>query len=156
MSIPTAIRSQKDFASGVLYILAGCGFAFVALDYRLGDAARMGPGYFPFWLGILLALVGVVVLASSMRAKAVADTLPRIDVRTVLWIIGPVVLFGLLLEPLGLVLSLVMLIMLSSMASHDYGWKGAVLNMLVLMAISLGAFIFGLNLQMPLWPSFIG
>ena len=52
--------------------------------------------------------------------------------------------------------SLVALVIVSSMASHEFGWKGAVLNALVLLAMCLGAFVYGLGLQLPLWPSFIG
>ncbi|HWI77884.1 MAG TPA: tripartite tricarboxylate transporter TctB family protein [Ramlibacter sp.] len=150
-----AIRNQKNFAAGVLYIAAGSTFAAGALFYKMGSAARMGPGYFPFWLGLLLAAIGVVVLAGSLRARAPADALPKLDWQVLAWIVASVVLFGLLLTRAGLVISLATLVLVSSRASHEFKWKGAVLNALLLLAMCLGAFVFGLGLQLPLWPSFI-
>jgi len=149
------IRSQKDFASGLMFILVGLGFSFVARGYSMGTAAKMGPGYFPFWLGIVLALLGALVTWSSLSSKGEEDHLARWDLKILLWILGSVVLFGLLLKPLGMVLSVVVLVLVSSMASHEFSWKGAVLNAIILVLISLGAFVYGINLQMPVWPAFL-
>ena len=52
------IKSQKDFFSGVVYSTVGGAFAIGATNYTLGEGARMGPGYFPMMLGILLAIIG--------------------------------------------------------------------------------------------------
>jgi hypothetical protein len=149
------IRSQKDFASGLLFILVGFGFSWVARGYSMGTAAKMGPGYFPFWLGIVLALLGALVLWGSLSSKMEEDNLARWDIKTLLWILGSVVLFGLLLKPLGMVLSVLVLVLVSSMASHEFSWKGAILNSIILVLISLGAFVYGINLQMPVWPAFL-
>jgi len=149
------IRSQKDFASGLMFILVGFGFSWVARGYSMGTAAKMGPGYFPFWLGVVLALLGALVLWSSLSSKTEEDQLARWDIKTLLWILGSVVLFGLLLKPLGMVLSVLVLVLVSSMASHEFSWKGAVLNAIVLVLISVGAFVYGINLQMPVWPAFL-
>jgi hypothetical protein len=151
-----AIRNQKNFFAGLLYILVGGGFAIGATSYKIGDAARMGPGYFPFWVGVLLAVFGVIVLLGSLNKRAVKEGLPRMDIRPIAWILGSLLLFGAMLQTMGLAVSLVVLVLVSSMASHEFGWKGAVLNALLLCCISLGAFIFGLSLQIPVWPSFIG
>ncbi|PVY81397.1 MULTISPECIES: tripartite tricarboxylate transporter TctB family protein [Cupriavidus] len=149
------IRSQKDFASGLMFILVGFGFSWVARGYSMGTAAKMGPGYFPFWLGIVLALLGALVLFGSLSSKTEEDSLARWDIKTLLWILGSVVLFGLLLKPLGMVLSVLVLVLVSSMASHEFSWKGAILNAVILVLISLGAFVYGINLQMPVWPAFL-
>ena len=151
-----AIRNQKNFASGLLYIAVGLAFAVGATNYRMGDAARMGPGYFPFALGLLLACIGVVVLAGSLRPHATPEHLPRFHFKTLAWILGAVVLFGMLLVPLGLVGSLVVLVFVSSLASHEFGWKGTLVNAFVLLAICAGAFVYGLGLQLPMWPAFMG
>ncbi|TWG80996.1 tripartite tricarboxylate transporter TctB family protein [Cupriavidus gilardii J11] len=149
------IRSQKDFASGLMFILVGIGFSWVARGYSMGTAAKMGPGYFPFWLGVVLALLGVLVLFGSLSTKGEEDKMARWDIKTLLWILGSVVLFGLLLKPLGMVLSVIVLVLVSSMASHEFTWRGAILNTIVILAISVGAFVYGINLQMPVWPAFI-
>lgn len=151
-----AIRNQKNFASGLLYIAVGLAFAVGATNYRLGDAARMGPGYFPLVLGLLLACIGAIVLAGSLRSHTPPETMPDFHFKTLAWILGSVVLFGILLVPLGLVGALVVLVFVSSMASHEFGWKGALLNALALLVICAGAFVYGLGLQLPMWPAFMG
>ena len=98
---------------------------------------------------------GVLVLWGSLSSKAEEDQLARWDIKTLLWILGSVVLFGLLLKPLGMVLSVLVLVLVSSMASHEFSWKGAILNSIILVVISLGAFVYGINLQMPVWPAFL-
>lgn len=150
------IRNQKNFASGLLYIGVGLAFALGATSYRMGDAARMGPGWFPFALGLLLACVGAIVLAASLRPHAPPERLPTFHFKTLAWILGSVVLFGVLLVPLGLALSLVVLVFVSSMASHEFGWKGALLNAALLLALCAGAFVYGLGLQLPMWPASMG
>lgn len=149
------IHRQTDFASGLMFILIGLGFSMVARGYTMGTAARMGPGYFPFWLGILLAVLGAIVAFGALSTKGDGDRVARADVRTLLWVLASVVLFALVLKPLGMVLSVVVLVISSSMASHEFTWKGALCNAVVLVAISLVAFVYGINLQMPVWPAFL-
>ena len=55
------IKSQKDFFAGLMFMVVGIAFAWGATNYTIGEGARMGPGYFPLMLGILLALIGVFV-----------------------------------------------------------------------------------------------
>jgi hypothetical protein len=138
-----------------MFVLVGLSFSWVARGYSMGTAAKMGPGYFPFLLGLVLAVLGALVLVGSLSKKGEEDHLARWDLKTLLWILGSVVLFGLLLKPLGMVLSVFVLVLVSSMASHEFSWKGALLNSIVLVLISLGAFVYGINLQMPVWPAFI-
>ena len=149
------IRNHKDMAAGLIYVVAGGGFGLGALNYKLGDAARMGPGWFPFWVGMLLVVVGLATIATAMRPHAADERILKPNLRTMAWILGAVVLFGLLLQPAGLVLSLVALVIVSSMASHEFGWVGTLINSAVLVAFSVGAFIYGIHLQIPLWPAFI-
>jgi len=156
LSRAISIHNQKNFAAGLLYIVIGGGFAIGATVYKLGTAARMGPGYFPFWLGLLLALIGAFVLVASLRTTGPREKLPAFDWRSLTWILASVALFGFLLPRMGLVISLVALVLVASRASHEFSWKGAIANAAVLLALCLGAFIYALKLQLPLWPAFIG
>jgi hypothetical protein len=151
-----SIRNQQDVAAGLIYVVAGAGFSLGALNYKIGEAARMGPGWFPFWVGILLVAVGFATAAGGMRAGAAEGKVKRPELRSLAWILGSVVLFGLLLQPAGLVISLAALVIVSSMGSHEFSWKGTLLNTVVLVVFSVGAFIKGINLQIPLWPAFLG
>lgn len=136
-----------------MFMAIGGGFAVQATTYSMGTAARMGPGYFPFWLGIVLAVLGAVVLMSALTKKTSETTVSRFDFRILLLVIGSVALYGFALRPLGLYLSLVLLVVISSLASHEFNWKVAVVNALFLVLFSYVAFIRGLGLIFPLWPA---
>jgi hypothetical protein len=146
------IRNRKDVVAGLFYMLAGAGFALGSLEYRMGDAARMGPAYFPFWVGLLLVVVGVLTALGGVRASAEEEGIKRPDLRSLAWIIGAVVLFGATLEYLGLVLALALLVVVSMRASHEFSWKAAVVTTLALVAFSWVTFIWGIELQIDLWP----
>ncbi|MCS6763033.1 MAG: tripartite tricarboxylate transporter TctB family protein [Candidatus Protistobacter heckmanni] len=149
------VRSKKDLYSGLMFVVVGLAFSFIARTYSMGTTAKMGPGYFPFWLGILLAILGVIVLGVAMSPKTAEDEMDKWDVKSVLWITGSVTLFGLLLKPLGLILSLIALVFVSAMASHEFQWKGTVVNAILLVVLAYVAFVWGLGLQFPVWPAFI-
>lgn len=147
------IKNRQDFWSGVMFMGIGAGFSLQATSYSMGSAARMGPGYFPFWLGIVLALMGGVVLISALAKKATETRVGGIDFKILALVIGSVVLYGVLLRPLGLYLSLAILVVVSSLASHEFNWKVAVANALFLVVFAYIAFIRGLGLIFPLWPA---
>lgn len=149
------IRNQKDFAAGLIYVGAGLAFALGSLQYKIGDASRMGPGWFPLAVGLLLAAVGGIVAASALRRRAAPERLQRPQLAPLGWVIGAVVLFGLALQPLGLVLALLVLVLVASRASHEFSWRGALANGIVLAAFSTGVFIKGISLQIALWPAFL-
>ena len=150
------LRNKQDFWSGVMFIAIGAGFAWKATSYSMGTAARMGPGYFPFWLGIVLALIGAIVLIGSLSTKATETTIDRFDWRIVVLVVGSVILYGAVLRPLGLYVSVFLLVVVSSFASHEFNWKIAVANGIFLVIFSYLAFIKGLGLIFPLWPAFLG
>jgi len=150
------LKNKQDFWSGVMFVALGLGFAWGATQYQMGDAARMGPGYFPFWLGICLAALGAVVTLTALSPKAEETEVSKFDFKILAIIIGSVIMFGALLRPLGLYLSLFLLVVISSVASHEFSWKVAVLNAIFLVVFCWLAFIKGLGLIFPLWPSFLG
>lgn len=150
------LRNRQDFWSGVMFIALGLGFAWQANSYQMGTAARMGPGYFPFWLGLVLAIIGAVVLLGSMTKKAEETHVAKFEWRILLLVVGSVVLYAFALRPLGIYLSVALLVIISSLASHEFSWKVAVGNAIFLVVFSYLAFIKGLGLIFPLWPSFLG
>jgi hypothetical protein len=150
------LRNKQDFWSGVMFIALGTGFAWQATSYQMGTAARMGPGYFPFWLGVVLALLGAIVLIGSISPKATETHVDRFDWRIALLVLGSVVLYGVVLRFLGVYISVFLLVIISSLASHEFSWKVGVANGIFLVVFVYLAFIKGLGLIFPLWPSFIG
>lgn len=150
------IKSQKDFWSGLMFVAAGLGFAAGATNYSFGSSARPGPGYFPFGLGILLALLGALVLFKSLTVETEGGELVgAIPWRPLGLITLSVVVFGLALPRLGMVLTLPILILIASFAGDEFRLKEVIVNFIVLTVGSWAVFIKGLNLVIPLWPSFI-
>ena len=144
------ITHPKDFWSGVLFMAIGAFALVYGTRYTIGTAARMGPGYFPRILGILLILFGGLITQRAFRLHG--DPIPPWKWRPTLLVLGSVVLFGAIVKPLGMALSTVILIVIASAASHEFRPKEAVIAGVLLAALAVGVFVVGLSLQLPIWP----
>ena len=150
------IKSEKDFWSGVMFIAIGLGFAWGATNYSFGSAARPGPAYFPFGLGILLALLGAIVLVKALLVGSRGgDKIEPWPWKPWLVILGAVVMFGFALPRLGMIVTLPLLIGVASLASGEFRIKEVVINAVVLTLGCWLVFIKGLNLTIPMWPTFL-
>jgi len=147
------IRNPKDFWAGVLFILVGAAAIVLGSRYNLGTAARMGPGYFPRILGMLLILLGGILALRALRLQGAP--IPAFKWRPTLVVLGSVVIFGLIVTTVGMAISVVILIVLSSAASPEFRPKEAVIAGLLLAALAVGVFVIGLKLQVPIWPTFL-
>ncbi len=148
------IRIQADFWTGIMFLAIGTGAALVSRGYDMGTAHQMGPGYFPFLLGIILDLLGLFVLVGSLGTGAP-------DAEHISWhpkvlgiIVFSIVAFGLALETLGLVIALCLVLGISAFASHEFSWRTTFIVMATLIPFSVLVFVYGLGLPMALWPSF--
>jgi hypothetical protein len=148
------IKSQRDFVSGIALIAIGAAFAIGATNYNFGVAVRPGPGYFPFGLGIILSLLGLVVVVTSLvKHCADGDPIGAIPWRPLICVVGALVFFGFFLPRLGFLISFPIMIVLTSAGGSEFRWKDALLNAAVLTAMSYLIFIFGLQLNIPVWPA---
>jgi putative tricarboxylic transport membrane protein len=145
------IRAPKDFWAGVMF----CGFAVVAIlaarGYSLGSAGRMGPGYFPLLLGFVLGGLGVVLIARSVVLDG--EPLPRFHLWPLLVIAVAVCLFGALIEPTGLIVSLAVLTALSAWAGPEFRLPETLALAFALIVFSIGVFVYALGLPLAIWPS---
>ena len=147
------IRNKRDFWSGVLFSSAGILFAAFSQQYEMGTLSRMGPGWFPTALGLLLVLLGAIVLSGSLSANATQIELPTFRWRELLLILGGVGAFAALVPSMGLVLSAVLLLFIAAIASHEFRFGETVISILVLVSLSYLVFVRGLGLQLPTWPT---
>jgi hypothetical protein len=151
------IKSQKDFWSGLMFVVVGIAFAWGATNYTFGSSARPGPAYFPFGLGILVALLGAIILFKALTIETPGgDTIGAFAWKPLLVIVGSIALFGLMLPKVGMVVSLPVLVVISAYAGDEFHWRDAVINAVILTVGSWAIFIWGLKLTIPLWPSFGG
>ena len=150
------IKSQKDFWSGLMFIVVGLGFAWGATAYSFGSSARPGPAYFPFGLGILQAIIGAFVWFSSITVETEdGEKIGDIAWKPLIIITLAVLLFGIMLPWLGMVISLPVLVVVSALAGDEFHWRDALINAAVLTISSWLIFIKGLSLIIPMWPTFI-
>lgn len=147
------IKSQRDFWSGLMFLVVGVAFAWGATEYSFGTSARPGPGYFPFGLGILLALLGGLVLFKALTLESEGgDPVGAFAWRPLVVIILAIVVFGVALPRLGLIITLPITILLSSLASSEFRLRDVLFSSIVLTAGSWALFILGLKLTIPVWP----
>jgi len=142
------IRNPKDFWAGLLFASVGLAAIVLGSRYNLGTAARMGPGYFPRILGMLLILLGAIIALRALRVDGPA--IPPWRWWSTGMVLGSVVLFGLIVNTVGLALSTVTLIVLASSASSEFRWKESLVS-----GVFLAVLVIGLKLQLPIWPTFL-
>ncbi|QHE88219.1 tripartite tricarboxylate transporter TctB family protein [Hydrogenophaga sp. BPS33] len=159
------IKSQRDFYSGVLFSAFGVAYAWGATTYTVGIGARMGPGYFPLVVGVLIAIMGAVITIKAMMVDTEdGEPIGRIAWRPLVFIIGANVVFGVLLAGLpswgiphmGLIVAIYALTFIASLAGDQFKFKEVAVLATVLAIGSYGAFELALKLNFPIWPAFIG
>jgi hypothetical protein len=157
------IKSQKDFFSGLMFMGVGVAFAWGASTYSIGSGARMGPGYFPLVLGVLLAILGVVITFNALVAKNEdGDPIGKFAWKPLVFIIAANLVFGACigglpligLKPLGLIVGIYLLTYISSHAGEEHNFKEVAVLASILAALSYVAFILLLKLQFPVWPAY--
>src|SRR5438132_9857503 len=121
----------------------------------MGTPARMGPAFFPFWLGMILVGLGVLIAVIAFRhAEAGEDAqLEKFHWGPILYVLIAIVLFGVLLKPVGMLLAGMVLIVGASFGSHEFKWR-EVLGLAVFLVIFTAlVFVTGLKLPIPLCPA---
>lgn len=158
------IKSQKDFFSGLMFTVTGVAFAWGASTYTIGNGARMGPGYFPLMLGILMAILGLVItFQSTVVETADGQKIGKWAWKPLGFIIGANLLFGALLAGLpslgvpamGLIIAIYGLTFVAALAGDEFKFKEVLILATVLAVGSYVAFVMALKLQFQVWPSFI-
>jgi len=168
------IKSERDFWSGLMFIAIGVIFAVGATNYSMGPAcppndpcaaslwARMsqlsahpGAGYFPLGLSLLLTILGAIVLFKALTIESEGgDPVGKFAWRPLIVIVAAIAVFGGMLEPLGMLISIPVLIVLTSLAGDEFHWKGVLISAVILTVASWAIFVLGLKLTIPVLPWF--
>ena len=158
------IKSQKDFFSGLMFMGVGLAFAWGATTYSVGQGARMGPGYFPLYLGVLMTILGAAITFSSLVVESVGgDKIGKWAWKPLFFVILANLVFGILLAGLpslkipaaGLIVAIYALVFIASMAETGWKVKNTFILATILAAGSYVAFVMALKLQFQVWPAFI-
>jgi hypothetical protein len=122
----------------------------------MGQASRMGPGYFPTVLSVLLMAFGLAAVVRAFVGKE-GEKVGAFNWKGVVLICGATALFGFLLIPAGLIIALVVLCLVSAFASHFFKFELKAVGLLVVLVVFCAlVFAKGLGVPMPLIGSWLG
>jgi hypothetical protein len=160
------IGHPKDFWSGIMFLAIGAAFALVAKGLKFGDSvliagyamgtpARMGPAFFPFWLGLILALLGVVIAVNGVKTKGGPESaFPKFHWLPIAYVLGAVIIFGLILKWVGMLIAGIVLVFISSYGNPEKVSVRATAFLAVgLVVFCALVFVWGLKLPIPLCPA---
>jgi hypothetical protein len=144
------MEKPRDVVGGLLVVALGAGFLLFGRELEMGSSFRMGPGYFPTILSVLMMLLGAVMTVLAWRAPHQEGAFGHVPWRGVVLVTGAVVLFGLTLRGLGLAPVLVLVVLLTAWASRYASWRASVPLAVGIAAFCTFLFIKGLGLPLPL------
>jgi hypothetical protein len=143
------IKNQQDFWAGLMFIAFGLAAIFIARDYPYGTAMRMGPGYFPTWVGAMLILLGAAVSAVSFRLEE--GHITPFAWKPMILLSLSFIVFGYGIDHVGFVPALVGVIILSAAAGKRFRLLEVLLLTVVLVLLELGIFVYGIELPLRLF-----
>ncbi len=145
-----AIRSPRDFCAGLIFLFFGALAAYIARDYPMGSAVRMGPGYFPYLLGILLALIGVAICIRSIVIAG--ERIESANLRALSLVLGAVGMFAITIESGGIVIATALLVGIGATASSESRPREVAVLIVFMLALAVGVFTYGLGLPFKIFP----
>lgn len=158
------IKSQKDFFFGIMIMCIGMVSAWGATAYKVGNSARMGSGYFPLLLGILMTILGAVITIKALVVKTEdGDKIGKWAWKPLIFIILSNLVFGVLLIGLpsiklpafGMIVAIYALTFIASMAKDEWRVKSTFILATLMAVGSYVAFVILLKMLFPVWPTFI-
>jgi len=152
--MPAFIKSPKDFFAGLLFLVIAGIFGYGVLELPIGTAFRMGPGYFPLVLTLLLAALGLVILINGLRVPGAP--IGAVPWRGIFLITLPVIFFGATLKGLGFIPSLAITVFGTTLATRLWGLAYAVVTTAALVAFCWAVFVWGLGLPLSPFGPWVG
>jgi hypothetical protein len=143
------VKDHKDFWSGILFIAFGCAGLWFGRNYAIGTLSRMGPGFFPMVMSVALIGTSGFLLARSLVVAG--EPIERIAFLPQLLILAAIIAFGLLIERIGLAVSVVAVAVISGIAAQGLRWFELVALALATSALSIALFVYLLGQPIPVW-----
>jgi hypothetical protein len=150
MSKEPGLRSGQDLLCGVMFAAVGAGALWVGRNYPMGSPARLGSGVFPMLLSYGLIGIGALIFVKGLLTDG-----PRLTGwawRPVLLITLAAVSFALLIEPAGLVVTMLVVMTLGALAGDGHKLRELATFMLVMILMAIGIFVWGLGMPIKVFP----
>ena len=151
---------RKDHISAALLLVIGCGVLGIGTTYEVGNLNRMGPGFVPVALGVMMILAAIAIGVAAAPARSAVARPPRAgrepddggpQWRGWLCIISGVASFVILGNYGGMVPATLVAVFVSAMGDRENTWKSAGILAAIVTVFGVAIFHFGLALQLPLF-----
>ena len=143
------LKSPQDFGAGLIFILIGCAGLYFGQDLRFGSAARMGPGFFPYYISLGIVLIGLVVGARGFAFDG--PPIEAMKLRPILCVLASLLVFGFAMDTLGLIFSAVALTVVSALAQRHPNWRDTLLLAAGMTAFCAIVFVWALKQPLTLF-----
>jgi hypothetical protein len=143
------VKHPQDLWAGILFLIVGAIFAWIARNYNFGAATRMGPGYLPSVLSWILIGLGAFLMLRGLLVGG--PPLQRSQMRPQLFIIAAIIVFGLLIERLGLAPTVVIATVVASFASNEIRWHETLMLAFGLALLCVVLFVKLLGQPLAIW-----
>jgi hypothetical protein len=144
------IKSTQDLATGILFVGVGLAALWIGADYPVGTPQRPGTGVLPRILAWCLIGTGALLWLKAVLVEG--PGLTRWAWRPVIMISFATVAFALLVDRFGLVVAMLVSMTLAALGTPQTRWREYAFFTLVMLAIGVGMFIYGLRMPIPIWP----
>jgi lysylphosphatidylglycerol synthetase-like protein (DUF2156 family) len=142
------IRMSTDILTGILFLGVSIGaVTIIGTSYSLGTASRMGPGFFPLIVSVMLGILGAILVARSILSQT--ESVGIVDLRPLLLVLASTLFFGLAIESLGLAVAGIVLVFGARLAGREFKVVEVTVLAVTLVAACILLFGYALGLNLP-------
>ena len=143
------VKSPQDLGAGAVFVLIGLAGLYFGRELAFGTAARMGPGYFPILLCVLILAIGIIVAIRGLTTEG--PPIEPVQLRPIAMIVAAILIFGVLIDVVGLVLTALLLTVFAAYARREVKLTETILLGAGLAAFTVAVFVYLLGQPLPAW-----
>jgi hypothetical protein len=143
------VKGPQDLGAAVVFILIGIAGLVFGQDLAFGNSAKMGPGYFPAILSTLILALGVGLMIYSFIVDG--PPVEAVQFRPILLIVASILVFGYLLNLVGLVITAILMTLVAAYAGRDVKLRENIYLGIGLAIFTVLVFVRGLSQPLQVW-----
>jgi hypothetical protein len=143
------VKSPQDLGAGAVFVLIGLAGLYFGCELAFGTAARMGPGYFPILLSVLILAIGIIVAIRGLTTEG--PPIEPVQLRPIAMIIAAILIFGVLIDVVGLALTALLLTVFAAYARREVKLTETILLGAGLAVFTVAVFVYLLGQPLPAW-----
>jgi hypothetical protein len=143
------VKSPQDIGAGLVFLAIGIAGLVFGRELAFGSSARMGPGYFPILLSMLIIVVGLVVGFKGLTIEG--PPIEKVQLRPISFIVAAILIFGFLIESIGLALTAILLTIFAAYARPEVKLSETIMLGVGLALFTVVVFVYVLGQALPAW-----